>query len=342
MRSRGQASVFLGVIFFGFGWQVLDLLLITTEWSVSVPYLLFWGAPFSVAFGPLLLLFTKSYLKGSPQIQFRQIYHFLPYLVWICYILYCYQLQPRAEKIEILQNLEFGLSESAQISPYVLIGVLVHYFGYLVYSSVYVRKKTKAMPGGKKHDLYLWVGSVQVGLFFIWMVWLFKFLNLTDPHILVILFSVLTIVYAAGIIFWGFRRPYSYDQIPGKNQEKYAYSNLTESEEGIILDKLNEVMESEKLYRDDSLTLSKLSRRLGIPEKHLSQVINKRTDQNFNDFINTFRIQEVKEKLSNPKYDHLTITSLAFDSGFNSKSSFYTAFKKITWTTPGEYRKSMQ
>jgi AraC-like DNA-binding protein len=74
----------------------------------------------------------------------------------------------------------------------------------------------------------------------------------------------------------------------------------------------------------------------------LSQVINESFHQNFYDFINTYRIEESKIRLINPESDKYKIISIAYDSGFSSKSSFYNAFRKNTGITPGEYLKKMK
>jgi len=99
-------------------------------------------------------------------------------------------------------------------------------------------------------------------------------------------------------------------------------------------------MEKEKPYLDFGLTLQKLSIQTDIPEKELSILINHQLNKHFFDFINEYRINDAKTLLQDPAKKGLTVLEILYEVGFNSKSSFYTAFKKATNQTPTAYRKS--
>ncbi|WP_162131559.1 helix-turn-helix domain-containing protein [Galbibacter marinus] len=99
-------------------------------------------------------------------------------------------------------------------------------------------------------------------------------------------------------------------------------------------------MENEKPYLDYELTLQKLASQLDMPEKEISILINHHLGKHFFDFINEYRIEEAKRILGNQQNKALTILEILYQVGFNSKSSFYTAFKKVTNQTPTAYRKS--
>ena len=110
-------------------------------------------------------------------------------------------------------------------------------------------------------------------------------------------------------------------------------------EEPEQLKNLLQFMETEKPYLDDKLTLQKLAAQFNLPEKQLSLLINQHTGKHFFDFINEFRINDAKTLLK--EQSQLTVLEVLYEVGFNSKSSFYTAFKKETNLTPTDYRKSM-
>lgn len=97
-------------------------------------------------------------------------------------------------------------------------------------------------------------------------------------------------------------------------------------------------MQNEKLYLEPSLTLTDLSKSLGVNSSILSYVINNGFGKNFNDFINEFRIAEVKEKLKTA--NDSTLLGIAFDCGFNSKATFNRAFKKFTGFSPKEFQEN--
>ena len=101
-----------------------------------------------------------------------------------------------------------------------------------------------------------------------------------------------------------------------------------------------EYMMFEKPFLRTKLSINDLAEELDIPSHHISQVINERLNQNYFDFINSYRIEELKVKLKDPRNKHLTMLGIAFDCGFNSKASLNRIFKKHTGQTPSEYLKN--
>lgn len=99
------------------------------------------------------------------------------------------------------------------------------------------------------------------------------------------------------------------------------------------------LIEEQKIYKDENLSLSSVADRLSISANYLSQLVNKLSDYTFPDFVNRYRVEEAKSCLVRRDFEHYTITAIGLESGFNSRSAFYSAFKKYTGTTPTEYRK---
>jgi len=125
-----------------------------------------------------------------------------------------------------------------------------------------------------------------------------------------------------------------------KQPPKYEYSSLSEPDIERHKDNLLSYLEQEKPYTDPDLKLQNLADHLGIPSYQLSQIINTELQQNFYDLVNSLRIAEAKYRLMDPAKQHITIITIAYDVGFNSKSTFNTAFKKYTKMTPSQFRKS--
>ncbi len=100
--------------------------------------------------------------------------------------------------------------------------------------------------------------------------------------------------------------------------------------------KVEKIITDQKPHLEPSLTLADLSRIAGVNTTVLSHIINQGFGQNFNDFINSRRIDEVKKRLTNG--DDATLTAMAFDCGFNSKATFNRAFRKLTGQSPTEYQ----
>lgn len=119
--------------------------------------------------------------------------------------------------------------------------------------------------------------------------------------------------------------------------EKASKKVLTGEMQSGLWIRLQELMEREKLYLRNDLTLSELARKLNTNTTYLSKVINDITQQNFSNYLNNFRIDEACRLLSGPHGRNLTIEGIAQSVGFNSKSAFNAAFKKIKYVTPSEY-----
>ncbi|MEP3211172.1 MAG: AraC family transcriptional regulator [Maribacter sp.] len=105
------------------------------------------------------------------------------------------------------------------------------------------------------------------------------------------------------------------------------------------IERLQAFMINEKPYLDFELTLQKLATQFDTPDKELSILINHHMGKHFFDFVNEYRIEEAKTILINPDEKDQTILEVLYQVGFNSKSSFYTAFKKLTGKTPTVFRK---
>jgi len=110
----------------------------------------------------------------------------------------------------------------------------------------------------------------------------------------------------------------------------------------VIVSALEQHMEAEKPHLANILTLEQLAAQLEISPRVLSNTINRHFHHNFFEFINRYRVEEAKKQLANPELKTKTIIDIMGDSGFNSKATFNTFFKKIEGMTPSEYRKNVK
>ena len=120
---------------------------------------------------------------------------------------------------------------------------------------------------------------------------------------------------------------------------KYASSSLTKEVSPMIAESLQKCMCESRPYLKNDLTLAELAEMIEVSSHHLSQVINEQLGKNFFDFINQFRVQ-VAEDLLLQTAPKMTVIDVAMESGFNSKTAFYEAFKKHTGMTPTQFRKN--
>jgi len=108
-----------------------------------------------------------------------------------------------------------------------------------------------------------------------------------------------------------------------------------------FIQSLDALMREEKLYLDSELSLNDLSEKMALSVHQLSELINQGHSLNFNDYINQFRVEEFKKLLLQSRFANDTLLSVAFEAGFNSKTTFNTSFKKFTGLTPSQYKRSL-
>jgi len=121
---------------------------------------------------------------------------------------------------------------------------------------------------------------------------------------------------------------------------RYQKSGLKNEDSSAHLKSLLKYMAEEEPYLKGKLSLKEVAEKMNVSTNHLSQVINENLDKNFFDFVNGYRIDLVKQKMIDPSNKNYTILSLAYDCGFNSKSSFNSIFKKYEGLTPTEFMKT--
>ncbi|MBM3417512.1 MAG: AraC family transcriptional regulator [Bacteroidetes bacterium] len=121
------------------------------------------------------------------------------------------------------------------------------------------------------------------------------------------------------------------------SQKKYAKSGLSVEKGLEIHQKLIQAMEVQKLFTEPELSLSMLAEKISVHPNYLSQVINEREGKSFFDYINNLRVEEFKLLMTLPESNKFTMFSLAYECGFNSKSSFNKNFKKVTGQAPSAY-----
>jgi AraC-like DNA-binding protein len=171
--------------------------------------------------------------------------------------------------------------------------------------------------------------DVALGLSMVVLIYLFGWLGLRQP----LIFSGPPSAPAA--VDPG-AAPVPPDAPPPPASIKYARSALSEDLAGALLAELEGLMTTERPFRDPDLSLAELAARLQVSTNYLSQAINQHAGRNFFDFVNGYRVADTLAPLADTERG---ILAIAMDAGFNSKSAFYTAFRKHQGMTPGQYRK---
>lgn len=119
-----------------------------------------------------------------------------------------------------------------------------------------------------------------------------------------------------------------------KTKNQINLSNIKSSH----FEKLEFLIEENKIHHNPNLSRDSVAEQLELSNSYLSQIIKENTSANFSDYINSHRIKDVKQMLKDPTFDKYSLLSIGLECGFNSKTSFYTNFKKETGLTPKEYK----
>jgi len=335
LPNRFMIYLLLLVLFF----QV-DCLMLYTKFVLKHPYLAFFSLPLSFTIGPLMYFHSLSVIQ--PVLTFKKPYllNLIPFGLYLVLITIPYLLSGGANQLEILSGMYSDPSVRIGNRIFMVLLNLVTFTHILIYFVVAYRLLIKASSSpdvrltSLRKSYYQGIKTILKALGIIWLIWVYIafFLDnvLLEFSIMPAIFSIM--IYALG--YWGVRQPELFTL-----KEKYESSVLTQKKKDIYLEKLQQAMTVEKLHHDENITLQSIAKTLSIPANYLSQTINEEFDQNFPDFINTHRIDEAKELLKDPIKSYLSILGIAYEVGFNSKSVFYTAFKKHTGMSPSQFQK---
>lgn len=193
-------------------------------------------------------------------------------------------------------------------------------------------------------------GLVLLSLAFISFI-LFKFNVIFSIDILASFTNVSLFLFILFLAFYGIKNTYTFrDIITERNIEPKGNSSVSgktdkadvvyEAVDNELIEKLESVIESEKPYLAEKLTVADLSEQTKIPQRQLSQILNKQYNQNFFDYINTLRIHEFNRRIKLGVNQQFTILSIAYECGFSSKSAFNRSYKKHLGVPPSSFVKS--
>ncbi|UKB81227.1 helix-turn-helix domain-containing protein [Chryseobacterium sp. MEBOG07] len=134
--------------------------------------------------------------------------------------------------------------------------------------------------------------------------------------------------------------PYSNLQVVERNISQEYKESITA--DNLYFQKLELLCKDQHIYTDSTLNREKVAEKLGISAGYVSQIVNTITGDNFAHYINQYRVEAVKEMISDSEYENYTLLTMGLESGFTSKTTFYKAFKKVTGQTPNEYKNTIK
>ena len=334
-RRNKVANELLAAILFLFSFSIL---LHTVAHFLEIPFLsdhhpLIIGIGL-INLGPLFYLYVRTLTQSQSVLIVKNTCHFIPFLFCLLIILPIHFLSANVTVKKVTGEMVFA-------TAFVIAGVYVIISARSLF--LYSRKIRQKYSTIEMINLK-WLNFLTFCIVLIWVpsIFLHRFFGENAGEFIWLVTSV--VIYLIG--YFGWAQPETFSGIifeeglsVGKEKKKYEKSVLTAEMTSKHYERLVQIMETEQLYLDSDLTLSKLAEQLTISTHHLSQIINETIGQSFYDYINSNRIKYAQKQLISPENQHLNISSIGFESGFNSLSAFNSAFKKFTGITPSQFKK---
>lgn len=311
-NNKTKPDLFLGLLLLSLSIRIGKSVFYNFNPQLSKTYLQI-GLSACFLIGPLLYLYVRSMLQNLDNFFTK---YSLP--------------------IVIITITAFGFLFPYQDNPAIWRGPIYYFinlqwFLFIVLSIYETRQIFTKLVTNRSQISYheTWLLSVICGVFVIWLSYsLSKYTSYISGS--------LTFSFSFYISFLLIYYVKNKTLISNTNKEKYI-NKIDEKLVNEIQGKINILFETKKIYTNPELTLSVLAKELNIRPQLLSQFINDNLNKSFAQFINEYRIDEAKRLLK--ENTQFKIDAVGFESGFNSSSTFYSAFKKITGTTPSNYQK---
>ncbi|WP_134091839.1 AraC family transcriptional regulator [Olivibacter sp. XZL3] len=305
----------------------------------NFPHILGLEIPFPLMHGPILYFYTLCLTAQHPS-KGSFLLHLAPAIIVYVLLFRFFLLSPQ-EKIYIYQH---GGGTYRMLRQAIMIAIVLSGILYVMLSFLATRKYKKSIAEQDSNTEKInldWLNYLIAGIAMIWVAVIVK--NDVLIFTLVELF-ILTAEYfgisRAGILKIAEKAKSDGGKMSVEQAVKYEKNSKSEDIIHDVYERLEHLMVAEKLYKDPELTLSYVASSLQVHPNTLSQTINSMEEKNFYEYINRQRIDEFKQIAILPKNQKFTILTLAFESGFNSKTSFNRNFKKYANCSPREYLKS--
>ena len=305
--------------------------------------------PFPLLYGPMLFLYTRYSIRNDQKLQALDYLHFAPAAAAYLYLSNFFFFYTAEEKrmVDMDEIPDFGIFKIV-----LMILILISGLGYSIVSyRLTLKHKQKINHFFSYHEninlKWLRYCIISIGLVFLSASIVFVLqdaFGVQFPINLDYISYLIIIGFIFYIGYFGIKHEHIFTNKPetdvsstGKAEktEKYKNSGMTDETSASLYKKLLEIMADEKPYLQPKLSLAKLAEQLEISPNQLSQVINREGKVNFYDFVNKYRVEEfIRQSQKNKNY---SILALAYEAGFNSKSSFNTIFKKQKGLNPSKY-----
>ncbi|MCR8561581.1 ABC transporter permease [Mucilaginibacter sp. BJC16-A38] len=337
-RINRTANRFLGLALATIVLWMIRVVGIDMGLGTGLPHWSWLPLQFSLALGPLIYFYVLKITRPEYNFRYKDLLHFSPLL-----------LESGAHALEVSESARTSAATYdtlifRQINPVLYAAAFVSVSIYLYASHRLIGRfyrRLKFTGGDRYRHEMRWLHKLLIGFGIVWLLWIpftvAGYYYHSDAHFyypLYFLLGVITIWIAAK----AFSKP-EVSILPNPAPFLKPPLPAEMKQRGIWLKK---AVQTGRYYQDPELSLTLLAERLELTTHELSRIINTALKKSFNDFVNEYRIAEVARKMQDPAYDNITLLGIAFESGFNSKSTFNRAFKQMTGKSAAEYKNELK
>lgn len=342
--QRSRANVFLSVLLIALSFSIAHIFFagaIIDHMSVEVYSL---GDPTFFLIAPLLWFYTSELTGYRIKFSGTQLLHFTPFLAIILFSTTFRTFFPAHPVLSFLDN------RHRHINIVFWTGMVLQFSGYLLA----IRKKwiiyqevIRQEVSNKENVDISWIRFFMIVFLLVNIFFLFGLFAAIHFEIGSWMVKSTALVFSLSIFALGYKGIFQKDvfqknlSIIEEQQDTAVTDETASKSDQELIDRMLVYMEEKKPYLDPELSLSNLARDLNINRSQLSQLINSRIGDNFYDFVNKYRVEQVKKLISDPKMKNYNLLGIALEAGFKSKSTFNLIFKRFTGLTPTGYRKNL-
>lgn len=316
-KKRSLPNLLLGLILIFMAFRIGKSVMLYFGDELE-PLFIFAGLSFLLVIGPLLRWYILAMTRAGFKLPKRYVLELAPFL--LVFVMSFFLSKDWFNEHNKEAIVLFASS---------IIFIYLHLAFYIFLAARGVRKVRKTHPRAQRTKsqaaILKWLRLLLIGFVVIWFSYVLNIIEDTVPYI------IGPIVYSMVIYYLSYRA----FKLKSTQMDGDAFGK---SDKAALFVQITKIMVEKKIYLEPDVSLAGLSKLVEKSAQKTSEAINQYAKQNFNDFINYYRIQDAKRMLLDGHAEKYTISAIAFDSGFSSLSSFNTAFKKFEGTTPSAYR----
>ncbi|HNW52311.1 MAG TPA: helix-turn-helix domain-containing protein [Prolixibacteraceae bacterium] len=299
--------------------------------------------PFLMLVIPLIWLYVKKLEQYDFRFSLSTLLHFIPFVFFMSVHIPAFI---HGDDSAWAQSLT---SHSTLLNGIIWSVLLVQYSVYL-FQIVKITRKVNLSAQQEFSNIeqvdISWLNTFLVAFVLVFIVLAIMFAGAIHHFGTEWMNPLVSVVFAISIFVLGYKGLFQKSIFSNADVSEVAVQNSTQPAKPKTIDAslssgLQQYMDTHKPYCDPELTLTSLAKMVNMGRNQLSEVINSGLESNFYDFVNKYRVEEVKQLLSHPKFKNYTLLAIALEAGFPSKSTFNTVFKKFTGLTPSEYRNGL-